>query len=169
MKSPQTTDTWRGWFPTWLQAWIGDGCHCSLGSVTVKGVLINTQVKQSVLIKKILEEKSNKPWNCFQGTSRLWENTGMFFQDLCCNLALFTGLAISESGSSLHICYLPSKSYILLGFLIRPFYRTLNQTGHQAERTSKEKKSQEARRQVMENASTIMTWWLWLWNCLLFQ
>lgn len=49
------------------------------------------------------------------------------------------------------------------------FYRTLKQTGHQTERTSKEKKSQEARRLVLESVSTITTWQLWLWNFLVFQ
>lgn len=54
MKSPQTRDKWLSCdFP--LIAWHELGMDVLKLSVTMKGVLINTQVKQSFLMKKILE------------------------------------------------------------------------------------------------------------------
>lgn len=148
-------------------AQIGDGCHCSLGSVTVKGVLINTQVKQ-LLLMKILEENQINLGTTFKGPPDaerdIWRS--MDIQDFCSNLALFSELTISYSDSSLSIWYLPSKSYTLLRLSIRPLlllgpqsYRSPNWKDKQG--YEKPGSNEASHRKCQPELDQITTWQLW--------
>lgn len=86
MKSPQTRDKCLSCdFP--LIAWHELGMDVLKLSVTMKGVLINTQVKQSFLMKKILEENRTSLGAAFKGPPDPERgkrgSTDTFTHDLC--------------------------------------------------------------------------------------
>lgn len=124
-KSPPRPRT-NGWAVTsYGTAWreLGMGMrHCSLESITMKAMLINAQVKQTLVMKTILEENQTNLGTASEGPPDaergIWRSMGL--QDVCSNLIICASLTISYSVSSLNISNLPLKSYLLSRFSVRP-------------------------------------------------
>lgn len=150
-EKPQIQTNAGLWFFYLIAQWES-GMGVQKLSVTMKGELISTQVKWSLLMK-ILEENQTS-LGCFRGAMRPWERVeGAQACSHRTSAATWLSSRASRflcSHSSLHIWCLPTKSYIILGLSFRCFLWD-PQSDHQTERTSKEKKRQRARSLAMES------------------
>lgn len=110
-------------FPLDYTEWIGDQCLCNLGSITRKGKLINTQEKQSRLMKRILVENQTNFGTALKGPPD--HQKGVFPRTSATawlsSLAWWFLIPVPRCVFGCCPWHPPSRSYILLRLSIRPF------------------------------------------------
>lgn len=146
-------------FPLDYTEWSGDGCHCSLRSITIRGVPTNTQAKHSLLRNNLGENQTNfgPAFKCPPE-----HPGGTFSLDLGHTLALFPCLMLIPAHHYIFgcwLCHLLSKSCMLLRLSIRPFLKDF-QSNRSPSRNNKQniQKLGHRRQRQKESPRWIKSW-----------